>query len=177
MFVREKDMPEGAYEIITQAIGFIGMALIIFSFQLKSNKAFYICQMTGALVFSVHYFMLGAVSAAVLNLIAVARGIFLAMGEKGKKPIYLVLLTLAFVVATAFSWQGWESLLPLIGQLTGMYAMWSHNGKVIRIAQLTIVSPPWLIYNILSGSIPGIICESFNMISTVISVIRYRKQL
>lgn len=159
--------------IFVQAIGCVGMALIIFSFQCKNNKSFYICQLAGALVFSLHYFLLGAISAAVLNLIAVVRGLVLAAGEKGRKPIYLILLTLAFVVATALSWQGPISLLPLVGQLTGMYAMWSHNGKVIRIAQFTIVSPPWLIYNILSGSIPGIICESFNIISTIVSICRF----
>lgn len=163
-------MPE---EFWAQGVGFVGMALIIFSFQCKNNKRFYLCQMVGALVFSLHYFMLAAYSAAVLNIVAVLRGVVLAMGEKGRKPIYLIGLTVAFAVATVFSWQGPVSLLPLIGQLTGLYAMWTHNGKAIRIAQLTIVSPPWLVYNILNFSIPGIICESFNMISTLISIMRF----
>ena len=52
-------------------------------------------------------------------------------------------------------------------------AMYSDNGKYIRMAQLFISSPCWLIYNFVSGTIGGVICEVFVIASTVISIIRY----
>jgi hypothetical protein len=41
--------------------------------------------------------------------------------------------------------------------------------------QLGVTSPCWLVHNIMVFSIGGIICEVGNMISTVVSIFRFRK--
>lgn len=53
--------------------------------------------------------------------------------------------------------------------------MWLANGKRIRYFQITLMSPAWVVHNIFNFSLGGILCEAFNMISTIISFVRYRK--
>ena len=68
-------------------------------------------------------------------------------------------------------------MLTLIAQVTSTFAMWTRDGKKIRISQLAVVSPLWLLYDLLipTPSIGGILCEVFNMASVVISFIRFKK--
>jgi hypothetical protein len=55
--------------------------------------------------------------------------------------------------------------------------MWTRDGKKIRISQMAVVSPFWLLYDLLIPvpSIGGILCEVFNMASVIISFIRFKK--
>ena len=38
-------------ELFIQAIGFVGVALFIISYQIRSNRALFLCQLMGCLVF------------------------------------------------------------------------------------------------------------------------------
>jgi hypothetical protein len=51
-------------------------------------------------------------------------------------------------------------------------AVWQKNPRMIRL--LSLLSPPlWLIYNVLSGSYPGILSEIFLLTSTLIGIYRF----
>ena len=47
-------------EFIIQAIGFTGMAFFIASYQIKSNRALFACQLTGCIIFCIQFFIMGA---------------------------------------------------------------------------------------------------------------------
>ena len=65
--------------------------------------------------------------------------------------------------------------LPYVTLVIMSVFMWRANGKHIRYFQVTLMSPAWIVHNIFNFSLGGILCESFNMISTIISFIRYGK--
>ena len=44
-----------------QAIGFVGVALFIISYQIRSNRALFLCQLLGCLVFCLQFFLMGGV--------------------------------------------------------------------------------------------------------------------
>jgi len=54
--------------------------------------------------------------------------------------------------------------------------MWMGNGKHIRYFQVSLMSPAWIVHNIFNFSLGGILCESFNMVSSVVALVRYRKE-
>ena len=62
-------------------------------------------------------------------------------------------------------------------QLAGTIAMWIRSGKMIRLAQLLVVSPCWLAYDALipTPNIGGILTEIINICSVCIALFRYRK--
>jgi len=42
-------------EYLVQGIGFVGVALFIISYQIKSNRALFLCQMLGCIVFCLQF--------------------------------------------------------------------------------------------------------------------------
>ena len=71
-------------EIILQGIGFIGVALFIVSYQLKSNRALFMCQLLGCTAFCVQFFLMGALTGAISLIINIARNVLLIKAKKWK---------------------------------------------------------------------------------------------
>lgn len=167
------------YTIITDIIGYFGAFFNIFSFQAKKNKRLFLFQFLGSSCFTLNYIMLGAATGAIMNIVTVIRTLIFMRGEKTRKPYILILLCLLIVACTALS-SGEQllsgsllPLIPLIGMLSTTCAMYSGNGKVIRLVQLFIGSPCWVIYNAVCGAKGGVICDSFVIVSTIVSIIRF----
>ncbi|MBQ8533359.1 MAG: YgjV family protein [Clostridia bacterium] len=160
-------------EIIAQIIGIFGTCSMFLSFQIKKNSTFFVVQCLSGLFFALNFLLLGAYTGSIFNFINILRGSVLAGGKKYKKIYFLVLLQLLYVLTVVFTFNGWLSILSLIAQLVGTFAMWTQNGKIIRFGQLLCVSPIWLIHNIFVFSIGGIICEVFSIISIIVSLIRF----
>lgn len=161
------------YSIITQALGILAAVFVIGSYQFKKNSSLIMVQAAGSFLFLLNYFMLGAYTGAFMNFACVARGLIFCGGDKTRKPFILVALNLLFIIGTIFTWESALSLLPLLGMISVTVGMYFNNGKLIRIAQLFVSSPCWLIYNFASGTIGGVICEIFVICSAVVSIIRY----
>ena len=59
------EMLTAVNECFVQGIGFIGAALFIVSYQIKSNRALFLCQMLGCIVFCIQFFIMGAYTGAI----------------------------------------------------------------------------------------------------------------
>ena len=160
-------------EIIAQILGILGTTAAFISFQLKGNKKFFILQALSGSLFALNFLLLGANTGCLLNFINIYRGAVMAGGKKLHKLPFLISIQSIYIIATIFTYTNVFSLIALIAQLVGTFAMWSNNGKTIRMLQLFCVSPLWLIHNIFVFSIGGIICEVFNIGSIIISLIRF----
>lgn len=160
-------------EIIAQVVGILGTCAAFLSFQLKENKKFFILQSISGALFALNFLMLGAYTGSLLNLINIYRGAIMAGGRKTRKIPFLISIQLLYILATVFTYTNVFSIIALVAQLIGTFAMWSQNGKTIRVLQLAAVSPLWLIHNVFVFSIGGIICEVFNLGSIIVSIIRF----
>lgn len=162
------------YELLAQAVGFVAAAVLILSFQCKSSRKLFFLQMCSNAIYVVHFLMLGAYSGCVSLLISCVRNLVFS----GSRPWcwwkgWPWLLIAANLAATAATWQGIFSLLPCVGVVTVTLAGWTRNGKKVRLANLWISSPAWLIYDAYTHSWSGVLCESLSMGSVIISVLRY----
>ncbi|MBQ3055024.1 MAG: YgjV family protein [Oscillospiraceae bacterium] len=168
-------------EIIAQTFGIVGMLFAFVSFQAKKNSWFFILQALCAVMFAVNYGLIGAVSGTLFNLAGIARGVLFQNSDRKLwklfvvEILFLVCITVSLVFYTEGALQITLSLLTYAALATGTYVMWTGSGKNIRYVQLFFVSPAWLVYNIVNFTIGGILCESFNMISAIVSFIRYGK--
>lgn len=163
-----------------QLIGYIGMACALISYQCKKNKQYFLFQTGCAVAFTVQFLFLSSWAAMLLNVFSIMRGIIFALGDKCKKLVFLIAIEASFAVscltaALFFGEKWWIAILLFIAQGGGTLAMWTHDGKKIRLAQLSVISPIWIINNVYYGSIGGIACEIFNIISVVVSIIRFNK--
>ena len=72
------------FYIVAQAIGILGMAMNIVSYQAKKQKNIILIQFFGCLFFAINMFMLGAYTGAFLNAVGVLRSLTYANKEKIK---------------------------------------------------------------------------------------------
>ena len=163
-----------------QLIGYIGMICALVSYQCKTNRNYFLLQTGCSVCFAVQFALLSSWAGMLLNVFSIIRGVIFSLGDKCKKTFYLVAIEISFALscfaATAFFGEKWWiAVLLFIAQGGGTLVMWTRDGKKIRIAQLALITPIWMMNDIYYGSIGGVICEIFNISSVLISFIRFRK--
>ena len=167
--------------IIAQTLGIFGMLAAMISYQCKKNKNYFIFQGLSGAFFSAQFILIGAWAGLIFNAYNIVRA--LAYQSKKARSVGCVVgleclvLTAAMISIFVFKEAWWLVSFTLVAQVTGTFAMWTRDGKKIRISQMAVVSPFWLLYDLLIPvpSIGGILCEVFNMASVVISFIRFKK--
>ena len=163
-----------------QLIGYVGTACALISYQCKKNKSYFLLQMGCAIAFTIQFLILDSWVGMLLNVFSILRGVIFALGDKCKHPAYLILMEVCFLGSCIaaplfFEEKWWMAALMFIAQGVGTLAMWSRNGKTIRVAQVSVISPLWIVHNVYCLSIGGIICECFNICSVIVSFIRFKK--
>ena len=160
---------------LVQAIGFVGVALFIISYQIKSNRALFFCQMMGCLVFCVQFFLLGAYTGALGLSINITRNILLLKSDVwpwARSRTTLFVLLAALTVMTVFTWAGWRSLLPFASVAITNTGYWTQNAQKIRLAQL-FGSPCTLTYDLIVRSWGGALTEAIAIASILVSIWRF----
>lgn len=169
-------------EIIGQIFGLFGLALFVGSFQCKNSKKLVFVQGLGGMMFFINFLLIGAYGGALFNLTILIRG--LLYGKKGGKIWKLFLVEALFTVSYVYSLtllggnvlQIVLTTMPYLSLLIMSVLMWQENGKWIRHFQVGILSPSWLIHNIFNFTLGGILAEVFNILSAIVSLVRFKKQ-
>lgn len=161
--------------IAAQIIGFIGTGLLVFSYQFKESKKLFIVQMFSNIAYILHFLMLAAFSGSINIAIALVRNFVLINSSKGwaRNKYWLWLFISLHIIVTIFTYQDMFSLLPCIGMVAITIASWTRNGKKIRMTNIFVNSPSWLIYDIYTVSYSGIVCEVLTLLSVIISFFRH----
>ncbi|MBE7030865.1 MAG: YgjV family protein [Ruminococcaceae bacterium] len=168
-------------EWIAQAFGIIGLVLVVLSFQCKKNKFFFLMQGLGSLAFGINFIMIQAFAGGFFSLVNFVRGVLFS--KNGKKVWKLALVAALYTFCYIFSLflldGNWIEIviatIPYAALVAMSVFMWFGNGKHIRYSQLFFMSPAWMIYDIFYFSLGAILCESFTIISTIVSFVRYGK--
>ncbi len=167
-------------DIITQGIGFGGAALNFLSFQQNKRSRIIGFQIVAALLFITHYIFLGftsgedAFTGAVLNFIGLTRSIVFINNDKkwAKSPVWLVVFIIVSAIAGILTWEDWYSFLPSTAMILTTVSYWMKDETKIRLITFPS-SPCWLIFNIITGSVAGVVTECVVMSSLIIAIIRY----
>ena len=168
--------------ILGQLWGLCAMALIVISFQCKKPARLCVVQVCACLFFILHYLFLGlngdaaAYAGMTQNAVGLLfRGV-LALSEKKKSllsPLMLAGLCAVSAVVAVLTYPGrLVALLPTVANFACIGCMWTKNSNTIRITQLAIISPFWIIYNIFTLSVAGILTECFNLVSIGVYYVR-----
>ena len=158
-------------ENLAQILSIIGMIGTILSLQIKKTSHYCAATCCTCTLFAVSYFLLGSPTSAIINLVCAARGVF-AANRHTRKTYMFVLVWIAIIASTVFTYTGVLSILVCAAELVGTYAMWFASEIGIRKFRIFFQSPLWLINNIAVFTIGGIITEVFSMVSAVIFWIR-----
>lgn len=167
-------------DIVTQGVGFCGAALNFLSFQQNKRSRIIGFQIGAALLFITHYILLGitngadAYTGAALNFIGLSRSIVFINNDKkwAKSPVWLVFFIIVSAVSGILTWESWYSFLPPLAMILTTISYWMKDETKIRLITFPS-SPCWLIFNIITGSVAGVVTECVVMSSLIIAIIRY----
>ena len=168
-------------DIIAQIFGIIGLIIIVLSFQCKKNRVFFTLQALSGASFAASFFILGNNVAACLNMFNILRGWAFGFAPQKSKKYFALLTAALYIGATVITYDPdsvalWLTLLILSAQLVGTTVMFIGDPKTIRIAQIGYMSPAWMVNNVIHFNLGGILCEAFNIISSIIAIIRFRRE-
>jgi len=158
---------------IAQAVGLIGMMLSFISFQKNDKRKILWIQASSAFTWTVHFILLGTLTGAGMNLVEMPRNLIFAQkhGKRRQRILTAVFIT-AFVTAGILTWESMFSLFPIIAMSISTVVFSMQNPRHIRFFMLP-VSVLWLVYNIISFSIAGVLTESFCLCSILIAIFRF----
>ncbi len=170
------------FEIIIQAIGFIGLALNVLSFQSNKHKNLVVMKTGCELSFAVQYLLMGAYTGMVLDGVSAIRNvIFIRLVKKGKSTtpyiIFFSVLTVICCIAVwlAVGWDGPISILVIIAKVLTSVAYGMKSTKKVRLLAFPS-SALWLVYNAYCFSLAGILTEIFTMTSIIVAAMRFKNK-
>ena len=168
-------------EIIGQIIGIFGVIALFSAYQMKDRKTLLLFQMLGIALIATQYFMINALSGAVLNVVCLVRTLFFYLFEgKIKNKVfekYIFPLLFAFLVCVfaVVSWEGWYTWLMLVCLAVNSFCTGACSPQNFRKSLLFTCTLAF-IYNVIVISIGGMINEVVSIISAIVGIIRYKKQ-
>ena len=174
--------------IIIQGFSILAMIFYFISYQFKKPAFFYLFSFAGAASFCIHYALLGSIGGFVCNIVSILKAVYLWLIPNFRRKEAYITFNILYVGVSVTSFVlGWDSYMVIltgIASLAHTYMFFQKDPKILRIIQVAVVSPLWIIYNVfdkltISGefivSIGGILTEIFVVTSSLVYLFRHRK--
>ncbi len=164
--------------ILAQICGIIVLILTVISVQFKTKEKIVMGMVFANIVVTIQYFLLNAVTGAVVSIINVIRCIvFYYYKKKDKKPSLMILLIFEIIaiISGIMSWQNIWSVIPIIVTVIYTYGLWQDDVKVIRITT-AVVGLGWAIYNVIVMAYVGAIQSISQFVSAMIALVKNKQE-
>lgn len=161
-------------EILIRLFGLGGLVLCVVPFQFKKHKNIVLCKMVSELLFAVQYFLMGAYTGALVDLISGGRNfLFYRFVEKKRSttPIIIAFALLVMALGVA-SWAGPISLLPIAAKLLTTVSYGMKKEWLLRLITLPSCLC-WIAYNVTIGAWEGMIADSLALVSILIAIYKF----
>ncbi|MEI7728950.1 MAG: YgjV family protein [Verrucomicrobiota bacterium] len=151
-----------------QCIGYVAFVLGVAAFLQKDDRRLKSLLASECLVYTVHFWMLGNLPAALSALTSSVRT-FLAIRTRSRwLAAFIIGVNITIGLAFAKTPAAW---LPTLGSCLGTIAVFMLHGIAMRLLVL-VATFLWLANNILSGSIGGTLLEAIIAIVNISTIIR-----
>lgn len=158
--------------IVAQVLGFCAMISSIFCFKEKNRNKLLIWQIIITSLWTLHFILLRVPTGMAINAMQVVRSIVFYNKEKqawAQKNIWLYVFIALTIVLGIATWESPISLLPTVGTVFSTISLWMKKPFHIRLLTYP-VSCTWIIYDGFSGSIGGVLNETFVLITITITI-------
>ena len=156
--------------------GLCAVFFCLLCYQFRKRKAIIACNVISRVLYVAQYVLLGAFEGAAMDLSAIPASMLAARKHTPFVSRHRVLLWLAgnvavIVIGLAF-WENTISLLPILGVLCEINALWMTKEKHIRLVSLASV-PFWMSYNMLCGAWGSVIGNVLMIVSIGTAMYRH----
>ena len=164
-------------QLTGQFFGILATILTGISYQMNTKRALLLVQTAATACTCVAYLLLGAASGFALNIVCIVRNVvFYFQKDSGKGHMLpAVVLSAVMVVLGVLSWQGPVSLLIIVALAANTIFLSFGDPQLLRKSILG-TSTLVLSYNLFVFSLGGIANEALAIVSSIIGIIRYRKE-
>jgi hypothetical protein len=158
--------------IIGNLLSLMAMASNAFSATRKTTKGILLTQNLSQLLYAGCAIVLGGYSAAVQNVVSIARN-FSAIGKKRSKVLEWTLVAAGVVLGIAFNNLGIIGLLPVLGNLQYTLAIFrfTDNERAVKISFLISVVC-YVVFNALILNFVGAVSDLVVIITTIVVLIK-----
>lgn len=163
--------------IISNLIGAMALAFWTISMQVNKKSTLMKFQLIANFLYAIQYLLIGAITAATMNIISVVRYyIYYKNEEKGKDNTYFMLFTfiLIIIIMGAITYNGAVNIIPIAISIVYTYATWQKDVKIIRYV-IMFAAIIWIFYNMYVGAYITIVGNVMEVISSLTAIIRYDK--
>ena len=163
--------------VLGQILGVFAPILTTLSYQANTKRKLLFIQTLATLCICISYLLLDAPSGFALNIVCLTRNVsFFFLNEKSKlNSVAAGGFALMMLPLGILSWQGPISILMITALAINTVCMSFGIPQLLR-KSILLTSTMVLIYNCYVFSIGGILNEALAIISSVIGIIRFRKQ-
>ena len=163
-------------EFIGQIFGLIAVVISFVAYQMPTQKKILFMNMLVTVAIRVNYAFLGATTGVILNVVCFIRNIIFMNRDKKifSYKFYPYLLMVIIGGLSFLTSEGAHSILITIGLIINTFALSLTNPQATRYC-MAISCSFIFAYNIFVFSIGGMINEAVAIISSILGIIRYRK--
>lgn len=160
--------------ILIRIFGIAGFVLGVLAFQSNKHKGIVMAKLGSEVAFTVQYFLLDAYTGSIMNFVGVIRNyVFYRLVEKNKSTkVAMYIFCGVYILSAIITWEGPESLLPLVGKLISTVAYSMKNTRTIRILNLPTLTM-WIAYNCTCSAWEALATDSISLISVLIGMFRF----
>lgn len=161
-------------DMIAHGLGFVGLGMAAFIFLGKSRRQILTLKLISNVVWATHFFLIGAYSGMLLNIINLFReSIFYQKDKKAwaAHPFWICLFVGVSLLSSALTWQGMVSLLPAVGSAIAAIGYWCKKPMHIRMLNFPGVFL-WFIYSIIMRTPSNVISNFVSLCSIGVGLFR-----
>ncbi len=161
-------------ESIAQYIWFWALAIVFFAFKETDDRKLLIYLVLGSFVWSIHFWMLGLVAAAGINLFDVFKN--LAWLKWKRNHYWMSFFIWSYILIWIFSYlytKELYSLLPTISSVLWVLWVLYFHGIAMRIFLLWTLLI-WFLYNYIGGSYAGMTSDIILIFATLYGMWKIR---
>ena len=160
--------------IYIQLIGFLAFLVYTLSYSRDTYNKVLTYQLTANFAYTVHYFLLGGISAAFVCALDMLKDLVFLKQKKDRFKGAIVLIILYCLVTYIF-YENLSSLFPLLGSSVSVLVL-AKNEKEWILKGGIITALMWLPYNIIVHSYSGIISEVIILLSAAVNLMKINKK-
>lgn len=161
--------------ILAQISALLANVSLVLSNSQKTRKKILLFLIFNNIFDFIQYFLLNAYTGAFTSIICLFRTYLFNKKNNSfffKKYIALYLIITIHIIVTIFTYNGLESIFPLLASVFYAIVLYQDKTKNIRIGSC-IMSSMWITYNSIVGAYVSVITESIALISCLIAIYRF----
>lgn len=161
--------------IISQVCVVIAMLFLASTFFIKSKKWVLILNIPVSVFFAIQFCLLGAYTGVIINTIGLIRCFWFYFNDKfGKKQDLISFITInaLLLIFGIITYTTWVDIIAIFAGFVFTFSVWQPDTLIYKWLSL-LVSACWILYNIVYGSMFGLISENILLLVEITALIKY----